>query len=210
MLDIAAKEAGTAESARATFQSAFEQLRSSLDTLNDQIIAESNGASAQARDAASKAQLLLIALSIVGDRGCGFLRELTGAPVRRGSTIVGKALGGAVVATVQGMLVMAFAGLVDIPYHPVMIVLVTFEVFLLSFTLCLDNTIISSFVFVQGSTPWPVYVFSSVKSSLRPEIASISTLMFIVTVLAIALVAVVLRRGGDSSTNIAATMTGTK
>jgi len=48
-----------------------------------------------------------------------------------------------------------------------------------------------------------------VKTSLRPDIASISTLMFILTVLAISLVAVVLRRGGDSSSDIAATMTGT-
>jgi ABC-type spermidine/putrescine transport system permease subunit II len=73
----------------------------------------------------------------------------------------------------------------------------------------LDNTVISAFVFVQGSTPWPVYVLSSVKASLRPEIASISTLMFILTIIAIGLVALVLRRGGGSSTDVAATMTGT-
>jgi ABC-type spermidine/putrescine transport system permease subunit II len=80
---------------------------------------------------------------------------------------------------------------------------------LLAFTLSLDNTVISSFVFVQGSTPWPVYVFSSVRASLRPEIAAISTLMFMLTILAISLVALVLRRGGDSSSDIAGTMTGT-
>jgi ABC-type spermidine/putrescine transport system permease subunit II len=80
---------------------------------------------------------------------------------------------------------------------------------LLAFTLSLDNTVISAFVFVQGSTPWPVYVLSSVKASLRPEIASISTLMFILTIIAIGLVALVLRRGGGSSTDVAATMTGT-
>ena len=79
---------------------------------------------------------------------------------------------------------------------------------LLAFTLSLDNTVISSFVAPQGVTPWPVYVFSSVKTALRPEIASISALMFVLTVLAIGLVALVLRRGGDSSTGIAATMTG--
>ena len=84
------------------------------------------------------------AMSIVWDREFGFLREMLVAPVRRGSIIVGKALGGAVVATVQGMLVMAFAGLVDIPYHPVMIVLVTLEVFLLSFTLCAMGLVIAA------------------------------------------------------------------
>lgn len=80
---------------------------------------------------------------------------------------------------------------------------------LLAFTLSLDNTVISSFVSIQGTTPWPVYVFASVKTSLRPDIASISTLMFLLTVFAISLVALVLRRGGDSSSDIAATMTGT-
>ncbi len=80
---------------------------------------------------------------------------------------------------------------------------------LLAFTLSLDNTVISAFVFVQGSTPWPVYVLASVKTALRPEIASISTMMFVLTVIAIGLVGVVLRRGGDSSSDIAATMTGT-
>ena len=80
---------------------------------------------------------------------------------------------------------------------------------LLAFTLSLDNTVISSFVFVQGTTPWPVYVLSSVRAALRPEVAAIATLMFVLTIAAISLVAVVLRRGGDSSSDIAATMTGT-
>lgn len=84
------------------------------------------------------------AMSIVWDREFGFLREMLVAPVRRGSIIVGKALGGAVVATIQGMLVMAFAGLVDIPYNPIMIVLVTLEVFLLSFTLCAMGLVIAA------------------------------------------------------------------
>ena len=79
---------------------------------------------------------------------------------------------------------------------------------LLSFTLSLDNTIISSFVQVQGVTPWPVYVFASVKATLRPEIAAVSTLMFLLTLFAIGMVALVLRRGGDSSSDIAKTMTG--
>jgi ABC-type spermidine/putrescine transport system permease subunit II len=79
---------------------------------------------------------------------------------------------------------------------------------LMSFTLSLDNTIISAFVQVQGVTPWPVYVLASVKSGLRPEIAAISTMMFLLTLVAIGSVALVLRRGGDSSSDIAQTMTG--
>lgn len=80
---------------------------------------------------------------------------------------------------------------------------------LLAFTLSLDNTVISSFVAPQGTNPWPVYVFSAVRAELRPHIASLSTLMFMLTVFAIAMVALVLKRGGDSTTKIAGTMTGT-
>lgn len=79
---------------------------------------------------------------------------------------------------------------------------------LMSFTLSLDNTIISSFISVTGNTPWPVYVFSSVRSALRPEIAAVSTLMLLLTLLAIGVVGLVLRRGGESSSGIARTMTG--
>ncbi|MCB0970593.1 MAG: ABC transporter permease, partial [Acidimicrobiales bacterium] len=49
------------------------------------------------------------AMSIVWDREFGFLREMLVAPVRRSSIIVGKALGGALVATLQGLLVLALA-----------------------------------------------------------------------------------------------------
>lgn len=80
--------------------------------------------------------------------------------------------------------------------------------FLLSFTLSLDNTIISAFVQVSGTTPWPVYILSALRSGLRPEIAAVSTIMLVLTLIALALVAVVLRRAGDSATQIARTMTG--
>lgn len=80
--------------------------------------------------------------------------------------------------------------------------------FLLAFTLALDNTIVAAFVQVSGSTPWPVYVLSAVRSGLRPEIAAVSTVMLLLTLVALALVALVLRRAGDSATQIARTMTG--
>ncbi|UNB54456.1 ABC transporter permease [Mycolicibacterium sp. YH-1] len=79
---------------------------------------------------------------------------------------------------------------------------------LLSFTLSLDNTIIAAFVQVSGTTPWPVYVLSAVRSGLRPEIAAVSTIMLILTLLALGAVAVVLRRSGDSASQIARTMAG--
>lgn len=79
---------------------------------------------------------------------------------------------------------------------------------LLSFTLSLDNTIVAAFVQVSGTTPWPVYVLSALRSGLRPEIAAVSTIMLVLTLFALAMVAVVLRRAGDSATQIARTMAG--
>lgn len=80
--------------------------------------------------------------------------------------------------------------------------------FLLAFTLSLDNTIVAAFVQVSGTTPWPVYVLSAVRSGLRPEIAAVSTIMLLLTLVALAVVAVVLKRAGDSATDIARTMAG--
>ncbi|MBD8012677.1 MULTISPECIES: ABC transporter permease [Microbacterium] len=80
--------------------------------------------------------------------------------------------------------------------------------FLLSFTLSLDNTVVSAFVQVSGTTPWPVYVLSSLRSGLRPEIAAVSTVMLLLTLVSLALVALVLKKAGDSTTEIARTMAG--
>ncbi len=75
------------------------------------------------------------AISIVWDREFGFLREMLVAPVRRSSIIFGKALGGATVATVQGVLVLALAPFVNVPLSPGLVATLIAEVFLLSFTL---------------------------------------------------------------------------
>ena len=56
------------------------------------------------------------AASIVWDREFGFLREMLVAPVRRGAIVLGKCLGGATVASFQGVIVLAIAGLVGVPY----------------------------------------------------------------------------------------------
>ena len=61
------------------------------------------------------------AASIVWDREFGFLREMLVAPIRRSSIVLGKCLGGATVATFQGVLVICLAGLVDVPYAPSLI-----------------------------------------------------------------------------------------
>lgn len=65
---------------------------------------------------------------------------------------------------------------------------------LLSFTFTLDNTVLSSFVSVAGSTPWSVYVLASLRAGLRPEVAAVSTLLLGLTLAVLALAVVVLRR----------------
>jgi len=73
--------------------------------------------------------------SIVWDREFGFLREMLVAPVNRGAIVLGKCLGGATVATFQGIIVLALAGLAGVPYNPVLIITLIGELLLLSFTL---------------------------------------------------------------------------
>jgi len=78
---------------------------------------------------------LFSAGSIVWDREFGFLREMLVAPVSRSALVIGKCLGGATVATFQGLVILALGGLVHVPYNPVLILTVTGELLLLSFTL---------------------------------------------------------------------------
>jgi ABC-2 type transport system permease protein len=75
------------------------------------------------------------AASIVWDREFGFLREMLVAPVRRSSIVLGKGLAGAAVATIQGVIVLVLAPLVDVPLTPGLALTLLAEVFLLSFTL---------------------------------------------------------------------------
>ncbi|MEV4008527.1 ABC transporter permease [Actinomadura sp. NPDC049753] len=56
--------------------------------------------------------------SIVWDREFGFLREMLVAPVSRAAIVVGKCVGGALVATVQGAVIVSLAGLAGVPYDP--------------------------------------------------------------------------------------------
>jgi daunorubicin resistance ABC transporter membrane protein len=75
------------------------------------------------------------AASIVWDREFGFLREMLVAPVSRSAIVTGKILGGATIATIQGIIMLALAGLADVPYNPVLLLTLAGELFLLAFTL---------------------------------------------------------------------------
>jgi ABC-2 type transport system permease protein len=82
--------------------------------------------------------------SIVWDREFGFLREMLVAPVRRASIVIGKCLGGATVATFQGLVIVALAGLVNVPYDPWLLLTLTAELFLLAFTLTAFGVLVAA------------------------------------------------------------------
>jgi ABC-2 type transport system permease protein len=73
--------------------------------------------------------------SLVWDRELGFLRELMVAPISRTSILVGKCLGGTTIAASQGIIVLALAGLVHVPYDPVMLLAVFGFQILVAFTI---------------------------------------------------------------------------
>jgi ABC-2 type transport system permease protein len=73
--------------------------------------------------------------SIVWDREFGFLREMLVAPVSRTAIVIGKCLGGATTATAQGVVVLALAGPVGVPYDPLLMLKLLGMMALLAFTL---------------------------------------------------------------------------
>ncbi|HVV74707.1 MAG TPA: ABC transporter permease [Mycobacteriales bacterium] len=75
------------------------------------------------------------AISIVWDREFGFLREMLVAPISSSSIVVGKCLGGATIATVQSILILALAGTVHVPYRVGLMLGLIGIVFATSFTM---------------------------------------------------------------------------
>lgn len=84
------------------------------------------------------------AASVVWDREFGFLREMLVAPVRRSSIAIGKCLGGATVAATQGLLMIAMAGLVGVPYAPTLLLGVFGLQVLLSFMLTAFGLVVAA------------------------------------------------------------------
>src|SRR4051812_37713969 len=74
-------------------------------------------------------------VSVVWDREFGFLREMLVAPIRRSSIMAGKCFGGAIVATVQSMVILAMAGLAGVPYSPVLMLELLALLFLASLSI---------------------------------------------------------------------------
>jgi ABC-2 type transport system permease protein len=107
------------------------------------------------------------AASIVWDREFGFLREMMVAPVRRSSIVIGKCLGGATVAGFQGVIVICLAGLVHVPYDPLLLLGIFALQLLLAFSITAFGVMIAvrikqmqSFMGVMQMIVMPMFFIS--------------------------------------------------
>jgi ABC-2 type transport system permease protein len=107
------------------------------------------------------------AASIVWDREFGFLREMMVAPVRRSSIVIGKCLGGATVASFQGVIVLCLAGAVHVPYAPTLILGVFVLQVLLAFAITAFGVMVAarisqmqSFMGVMQMVVMPMFFIS--------------------------------------------------
>lgn len=84
------------------------------------------------------------ATSIIWDREFGFLKEVLAAPVPRLSIIIGKCLGGATQATLQGIITLLFAPLVGLWLPLPNIIILLGIMFVIAFTLTAMGVVIAS------------------------------------------------------------------
>jgi ABC-2 type transport system permease protein len=84
------------------------------------------------------------ATSIIWDREFGFLKEVLAAPVSRVSIILGKILGGATQALLQGIITLLFAPLIGLWPTPGQVVILLIMMFLVAFALTSLGVVIAS------------------------------------------------------------------
>src|ERR671911_2923766 len=107
------------------------------------------------------------AASLVWDRELGFMREMMVAPVSRWSIVVGKCLGGTTIAASQGVIVLALAGLVDVPYDPMLLLGGFGLLVLLAFTVTAFGVLVAvtikqaqTFTWVMQMAVFPMFFLS--------------------------------------------------
>lgn len=109
----------------------------------------------------------LSAGNLVWEREFGFMREMLVAPVSRAAILLGKCLGGAVLATLQAMVIMALAGLVGVPYSPTLLLTLIGEAFLAAFAVTAATVTVAaslksmqSFYAIQQTSLMPIIFLS--------------------------------------------------
>ncbi|WP_182905148.1 ABC transporter permease [Microbispora sp. H13382] len=95
---------------------------------------------------AAQPAAMSVGASIVWEREDGFLREMLVAPVSRSTLLIGKCLGGMTVATCHGMVILASAGLLHVPYRPAAFAMLAAELALTSFALTVLAAAVAVFV----------------------------------------------------------------
>jgi ABC-2 type transport system permease protein len=74
-------------------------------------------------------------ISIIEDRREGFLLSMMVSPAPRTSLVLGKILGSATLAWIQGLIFLCFAPLAGVRVHPIELIPIAAAIFLISFTL---------------------------------------------------------------------------
>ncbi|MFJ1750506.1 ABC transporter permease [Streptomyces sp. NPDC088116] len=78
---------------------------------------------------------ITVGMRLIADRQSGYLRELLMAPVSRSTLLLGSCVGGTLVATTQGSVLLGLAGAVGLPYDPRLLGLLLAGIILASFTI---------------------------------------------------------------------------
>jgi ABC-2 type transport system permease protein len=90
---------------------------------------------------------LFSGIEIIWDRQFGFLKEMLAAPVSRLSIMIGRTLGGATVATLQGLIVLLIAVLIGFaPQHWALLLPSVLVMFLVALLFTALGTMIASFL----------------------------------------------------------------
>ncbi|MDN5861770.1 MAG: ABC transporter permease, partial [Pseudonocardia sp.] len=93
-------------------------------------------------------------ISMVWDREFGFLREMLVAPVSTTAILTGKCVGGATVATLQSLVLLALAGLVGVPYSLTLMLTLVGLLFLMAFMITALGLVLAARVKqVQSAMP---------------------------------------------------------
>ncbi|MCL4533917.1 MAG: ABC transporter permease [Bacteroidetes bacterium] len=107
------------------------------------------------------------AISVIWDREFGFLKEVMVAPIPRSSVLLGKALGGASTATLQGIVVLLFAPLAGVHLTPVSVVeglalmfLTSIAMTTLGLVIAVRMTDFEGFGSLQNMVVMPMYLLS--------------------------------------------------
>lgn len=107
------------------------------------------------------------AISIIWDREFGFLKEVLVAPVSRWSVALGKACGGATVATMQGLVLLVFSPVIGVKLTPLAVVQLAALLFITSFSLTSLGIVIAaslktieSFQMVMNFLLMPIFFLS--------------------------------------------------